>query len=275
MTVEQVPTSGFNVPQAGAAPAPANTPSPSPEPAPIPAVQPLPQPIPAQPVPAPAPAQNPIAQPELEPIAGVPTAGLRDFDVNQIDDPLIKTTAEVLLATSPDLDLDRALGKALMYGKSDLIDEAYLREKGGKDGERLVKLANAIVTQVSAKAEATTNEIYSLAGGEPAWIQAATVFNTTAPQETREAIAEMLDSGNAKWIKYAATQIMAFAKASGSIPVNNPLITTGGAVAASAQALSKTQFQAENNKLDRNAPDYNEKYNALVARRQLGRQLGL
>lgn len=256
------PQPGFNVPPANAT---AVTSQPQ---------QQLPQTPAAQVQPQPQVPQVPVQQ-ELEELSGVPTKDLRSYDVGQIDDPVIASLASSILASDPSIDLDRALAKAIQFGNADLVDEAYLREAGGKSGANLVVIAKSLVTQIAAKAEANTQAIYALAGGPEGWNQAVAAFNQFAPADQRTALAELLDSGNPKWIQYAANAIVSYSKQSGAIPVQGTTVQSGQASVSSAQALNKQQFQAELAKLNTQAPDYAQQYSALAARRQQGKQLGL
>lgn len=260
------PTPGFN-PPAGTPVVTSQT---------IPALQ-APAQAPAQPQ-APAAPQVPAAPqatPELVALAGVPTSNLRDFDIGEIDDPLIKSTASILLASSPDLDLDRALAKAIQFGRADLIDEAYLKEKGGTNADNLITIAKSLVTQIANVADANEKAVYDIAGGEANWSTAVTAFNQFADPAQRKTIADLLDSGKPQFVQYAAQTVMAFSKQSGAVPFTGQQVQTGAASVAASQGLSKAQFQAELAKLNRNAPDYAEQSNVLLGRRQLGKQLGL
>lgn len=257
------PTPGFN-PPAGTPIVTSQT---------IPALQ-APAQVPAQPQ-APAQPAAPQATPELVELAGVPTSNLRDFDVGEIDDPVIKSTASILLATAPDLDLDRALANALKFGQPDLIDVAYLKEKGGANADNLITIAKSLVTQVANAADANEKAVYALAGGQAGWDTAVAAFNQFADPAQRKMIADLMDSGKKQFVEYAAQTVVAFSKQTGAIPFTGQQVQTGQASVAASQGLSKAQFQAELAKLNRNAPDYAEQSNALLGRRQLGKQIGL
>lgn len=259
------PTPGFNPPAGTQVVTSQTTPQPLQAPA-APAV-------PAQPQ-APTQVQAP-AEEELVELTGVPTSNLRDFDVGAIEDPMIKSTASILLATSPDLDLDRALAKAIQYGRADLIDEAYITEKGGANAANLITIAKSLVTQIANVADANEKAIYDLAGGREGWDTAVAAFNQFADPAQRRTIADLMDSGNKQFMQYAAQTVLAFSKQTGAIPNVGQQVQTGQASVAASQGLSKAQFQAELAKLNRNAPDYAEQSNVLLSRRQIGKQLGL
>lgn len=259
------PTPGFNPPAGTQVVTSQTTPQPLQAPA-APAVPVQPQ--------APAQVQAP-AEEELVELTGVPTSNLRDFDVGTIEDPMIKSTASILLATSPDLDLDRALAKAIQYGRADLIDEAYITEKGGANAANLITIAKSLVTQIANAADANEKAIYDLAGGREGWDTAVAAFNQFADPAQRRTIADLMDSGNKQFMQYAAQTVLAFSRQTGAIPNVGQQVQTGPASVAASQGLSKAQFQAELAKLNRNAPDYAEQSNVLLSRRQIGKQLGL
>lgn len=200
--------------------------------------------------------------------------GLNSYDVDSIDDPIIKSMATVLQTVGKGLDMDRAIGKAIADGRPDLIDVAYLREKGGANAEDLISIANGLVNAVSAKSNAVHAEVHALAGGKDGWDAGVAAFNTGAPQELRIVVAQMLDSGKDNLIKAAAKLVVEFSKGSGFIPNINPDIQSGAASIPSAQALDKFTFQAELRKLDPQDRNYNAQRGELFARRALGRSLG-
>lgn len=212
---------------------------------------------------------------ELQELSGVPTSNLRDFDVGNIDDPVLRSTASILLATAPDLDLDRALANAIKFGKPDLVDIAYLQEKGGANADNLITIAKSLVTQVANVADANAKAVYDIAGGQSGWDTAVAAFNQYADPAQRKMVADLLDSGKAQFIKYAAQTVVTFGSQSGAIPFTGNQVQSGQASVAASQGLSKAQFQAELAKLNRNSHDYAEQSNILLGRRQLGKQLGL
>lgn len=212
-----------------------------------------------------------------EPAAPAPAADstLNGYDVNSIDDPIIKSMATVMQTVGKDIDLDRAIGKAISDGRADLIDIAYLREKGGANAADLITIATGLVNAVAEKSAAVSNEVHALAGGQAQWDAGVAVFNQAAPQELRLVVAQMLDSGKEQLVKAGAKMVVEFSKNSGHLPSVNPLLNTGAsAPAAAAQALDKAGFQAELRKLNPQDRDFNAQREQLFARRQLGRQLG-
>lgn len=215
-----------------------------------------------------APAQAPAA---VEPAV---TTELNSYDVSSIEDPIIKSMATVMQTIGKDIDLDRAIGKAIADGRVDLIDVAYLREKGGANAAELITIATGLVNAVNAKSSAISNEVYMLAGSEAQWDAGVAVFNKGAPQELKLVVAQMLDSKQEHLIKAGAKFVIEFSKGSGMLPNVNPSLQYGAAAPAAAQALDKIGFQEELRKLNPNDRSYLAQREALFSRRQLGRQLG-
>ena len=201
-------------------------------------------------------------------------SGLNGYDVNSIDDPIIKSMATVMQTVGKGVDMDRAIGKAIEDGRTDLIDVAYLREVGGANAQDLITIATGLVNAVAAKSAAVSNEVHALAGGQANWDAGVAVFNQAAPSELRLVVAQMLDSGKEQLIKAGAKMVVEFSKNSGKLPNVNPMLQSGASAPAAAQALDKVAFQTELRKLDPNSRDFQAQREQLFARRQLGRQLG-
>jgi len=203
-------------------------------------------------------------------------SSVSEFDINSIQDPIIKSMAGILQSTGAGLDLDRVLGKALAYGDPSLVDVAYLNEKGGANAQQLAEIAKGIVQAVDAKSTAITNEIYQSVGGEAQWEQASAIFNSKAPAEIKAIVAQMLDSTNEVQIKAAAKVVAEFGRSSGLVPqIGAALLNGNPSAGVVGQGLSKVQFQAELAKLNKDAPTYADEREALFARRSLGKSSGL
>ena len=198
-----------------------------------------------------------------------------DFDVNQINDPIIKSMATVLQTAGKDLDLDRVLGKALSFGDPALVDVAYLRDAGGPQAAQLAEIAKGIVQAVNAKAEAVTSEVYSSVGGEAVWHSSVAAFNQSAPHELKVTVAQMLDSINENFIKAGAKIVAEFGRNSGLIPQQGAPLLNSASAGVQGQGLTREQFQAELRKIDSNSPGFEQAREALFARRALGKRSGM
>ena len=198
-----------------------------------------------------------------------------EFDVNQINDPIIKSMATVLQTAGKDLDLDRVLGKALAFGDPALVDLAYLRDAGGPQAAQLAEIAKGIVQAVNAKAEAVTSEVYSSVGGEAVWHSSVAAFNQSAPHELKVTVAQMLDSTNENFIKAGAKIVAEFGRNSGLIPQQGAPLLNSASAGVQGQGLTREQFQAELRKIDSNSPGFEQAREALFARRALGKRSGL
>lgn len=199
---------------------------------------------------------------------------LNTFDVNTIDDPVLKSMATMFKSSVPDMDLDRALANAISYGDPNLIDIAYITDKAGQNAPHLINLAAGIVNTINAQSEAMEQSVYQEVGGRQVWDASVAVFNRSASPEIKATVATMLDSGKANLIKAGAKMVAEFGKSSGMIPKDGFRFDPVSAPYAT-QGLNKTQFQQEILKLDSNDPDYGDKYNALIQRRAVGKRLNL
>lgn len=201
--------------------------------------------------------------------------GLAEFDLNSVEDPIIRSMASILQTTGKGLDLDRVLGRALAYGDPALIDRAYLAEKGGANGLQLAEIAAGIVQAVNAKSDAITNAVHASVGGEANWNAASAAFNASAPQELKVVVAAMLDSTKESQINAASALVANFARASGLLPQAGAALLNGASGAFTGQGLGKAEFQSELAKLNPNARGYTEAREALFTRRSLGKRSGL
>lgn len=224
-----------------------------------------------------APAQQaPVQQPAADAVRpNWMQSSANEFDVNQINDPIIKSMATVLQTAGKDLDLDRVLGKALSFGDPALVDVAYLRDAGGPQAAQLAEIAKGIVQAVNAKAEAVTNEVYSSVGGEAVWHSSVAAFNQSAPHELKVTVAQMLDSTNENFIKAGAKIVAEFGRNSGLIPQQGAPMLNSASAGVQGQGLTREQFQAELRKIDPNTPGFEQAREALFARRALGKRSGL
>ena len=198
-----------------------------------------------------------------------------EFDVDQINDPIIKSMATVLQTAGKDLDLDRVLGKALAFGDPALVDLAYLRDAGGPQAAQLAEIAKGIVQAVNAKADAVVSEVYASVGGEGVWHSSVAAFNQSAPHELKVTVSQMLDSTNENFIKAGAKIVAEFGRHSGRIPQQGAPLLNSASAGVQGQGLTREQFQAELRKIDSNSPGFEQAREALFARRALGKRSGL
>lgn len=199
---------------------------------------------------------------------------LNTFDVNTIQDPVIRSMAGMFKMVGKDMDMNRVVGNALAKQDPSLIDIAYLAEKGGAQAGQLAQLARDLVGAVQMQSERITQSVIQSAGGEAQWSAATAVFNQSAPPGYAAVIGKMLDSGDEAQIKQAAQAIMEFS--AGRLPVQHQGVgPLANGLAGGAQALSANDFKAELFKLDQNAPNYEQQCDELYARRAMGKQMGL
>jgi len=277
---QTVPASGFNIPgipatassTGGERPAPGNE-----VPGFVPQVQTAPTGLTQEQVQARITAALAAAAPKAPESTIVDVPDNTAFDASAITasgDPVLTSLSEIFFQVGKGIDIERALGNALKYGNSALIDTAYINEKGGPQATQLATLAKAIVDRIQVQTTAASASVYETAGGQAQWDTAAAVFDKQAPKHLKMVIANMLDSGNSEAIKAAAQSVVDYVKQSGSVVNPAQLINAGATSANAGQALSKSEFQDAHAKLDVNGKNYLQERNALFARRQLGKQLG-
>lgn len=215
----------------------------------------------------PAPATQPAA-----PLVDA-TAALRAVTETGSDDPVLKSLTSGFVALGKDIDLNRAIGNAINLGKTELIDSAYIQEKGGDQAANLLAIAKGIVERTQQATSETLRTAHTEAGGESNWNAAIAAFNQQAPQHLKTVVSTLVNSGNLTNVAAAIRTVIDYARGTGSI--NTPGTFVQGAVGAgSASALSKGEFQAALVKLDRHAPNFAELRNDLFNRRQAGKAQG-
>ena len=213
------------------------------------------------------------------------TAALKPQDANNGHSPVdAGSTGDIVLDSMvssvqlayPKLDIDRAVGKAIETGDARFIDEAYLREKTGDKFSQVLKIAQAAVERVTERSTSIQNSVFDTVGGKANWDTAVAGFNKEAPQALREAVATMLDSTKAEYIKAAAEMVREFAASRGMLktttaPGGRPTFSS----APGGNGLSKEAFRAELAKIDLRARDYPQKLEELRQQRAVGARLGL
>jgi hypothetical protein len=200
---------------------------------------------------------------------------LNKFDVDSIDDPIIKSMANILKVQAKGLDLNRALGRAISTGDISVIDYAYIAEKGGAAARDIAEVAKGIVQSINAKSEQVTNAVFASVGGEANWDAATAVFNKDAPKAIRVTVAQMLDSSRPDLIQAAAQIVAEFGKNSTSLPFQGNPNTVFAAGPGTAGALTRQQFQQELRNLKPDTPDYVRVRETLFQRRALGKRQGI
>lgn len=189
-------------------------------------------------------------------------------------DPATAPMVRVFKAAAPGLDLERAVGKAVAHGDLSLIDEAYIKEKGGKGAQDLLSIAQALVEQVNHSAVALQDEVYATAGGEENWDASVAVFNKEAPAHLRTVVKKMADSPDRSAVLAAAQYVIEFGAQHGVTTTKGNQMRGNPSETGAGNALDKKTFQQELLKLNPNSRDYADQYNQLIQRRSVGKRLG-
>lgn len=218
---------------------------------------------------------KPAAKPEAFDGIGA-TAAVQAVREASSSDPLLLATFSLFEMVAPSVDLARACGNAIDRGDPTLVDSAYLREAAGEHADRLIKSAQGLVQHVTETTTRIVSEIHTLAGGEAQFNAAVAAFNAKAPQYLQEFVKAGMDSNDPKRIRTATESLLNFVKESGALPrPPQGHVRAGGGTPDASFGLTKVEYQAERQKLDRNARDYAERCRELDARRQIGKRAGM
>lgn len=198
-------------------------------------------------------------------------------ELAQTGNPTIDAGVAMLKQVSglTDSDMVRALGKALEYQDPNLIDTAFIKERFGEHAAYAELLAKAYLEDQVGQATKAVQEAYDIVGGKENWEVAAQLFNSKAPEPLRNAARVLANAGE---LKQAAELVAGFCRDMGLIKTQNPMVRG----VASNNALSAADFRAEYTKLRQEAgnrslasPQFSQRYNDLLARREAGKRVGL
>lgn len=244
--------------------------------------------VPPQPAPVAQPAAQPAAAaPAVDPTLAALLAALGNAPANAAaapaataatptftasSDPVMQSLTGILAGSG--VDVSKAIAKAIEYGDASLIDKAYIASVGGANSAHLTQLAEQMVAHAGRESEAAEQSCYALAGGQANFHSAVAVWNSAAPAHLQAIITQMMDSGNRTQSDAAAKMIVEFAKGNGGLMQPAGLVNAGAARPGADAALSKEQFQAEMQKLDKNAVGYEQRRGELYGRRAMGKQMG-
>jgi len=212
--------------------------------------------------------------PPAEPTPAPSGDDLNSLNISNIQNPVIRSMAQVMQTAGKGLDMNRVFSKAIQTGDAELLDVAYIKDKAGANADQLITIAQGIVQAVQADIDKAVGAVHTMAGGEANWNASVAAFNEKAPQELRSVIGQMMNSGNSAQIDAAGKLVIQFAQGNGFVPNQQPLVQQGGASLPSSQALSKDEFQTELRKLDQNSATYLQDRASLFTRRTLGKKLG-
>lgn len=221
--------------------------------------------------------QAPVSTPAAAPTSTTskPAVTGTEFSTgNAVIDSGLKTLESVTGCTTQ--DMERAVRAALQTGDESLIDLEYIKEKFKEHAPLAESLAKAYIQDSKREQESTVQAVYQQAGGKEQWDYANSVFQSQAPEYLKNIVNLAVQSGN---ILEASSVVIEFGKSSGAIPnVGNNLKGSGS---PSLGALSASEFKEEYSKLRKEAgnrslesPQFKEKYNSLLQRREAGRARG-
>lgn len=206
------------------------------------------------------------------------TVDSAEKDLAETGNPAIDAGIAMLKQVSKltDADMVRAIGKAVEYKDSNLIDTAFIKERFGEHAAYAELLAKAYLEDQVGQAQKAVNAAYEAAGSKEKWDAAAQVFNAKAPEHLRKAARALADSGD---IQGASKLVLETCQSMGMIAQVNPKLQggagTAGALTAKAfsEEYAKLRKEVGNRSLESSA--FNGRYQELLARRAAGKRAGL
>lgn len=207
--------------------------------------------------------------PEIKPVSA--GDGTVKPSGNKVLDVAVQSFIKITGAT--EADLDRALQYAVEAGDARLIDKAFLQERFGEHAEQAQALAEAVMEQNQTSAKALLDTVYTAAGGEANFKQAAELFKTNAKPGMVNVVKQMLDSGDPDTVKEAAMLIVEYGSTSGGmVKQGERLVATSGFNAAAG--ISAEEFTQARQQLNSTSRTYHQDYARLMDLRRIGKQLG-
>lgn len=188
---------------------------------------------------------------------------------------------EVAKMVSPNLDLNRVMGRAWESGNPELLDVGYLREVMGDKAQYFETYFSGVVNEYQeSQAQALDEWAKGVAeefGGKEVLDRAIHAFNTNADPVVHQHVKALLDSRNPQERDAGVKLIQNFVQPMGIIPKTGRKVGgTAGAIPTSNQVgLGSKEFQEEVGKLTREGSLTPDAMNELVQRRAMGKSMGL
>lgn len=215
---------------------------------------------------------------EVDDTATEPTApNLNDLDLESLGDEFISAQVGLLKSYHPNLDLDKALGKALEFGDKGLIDVYYIQQQAGDQAAQVVRHLESLYDHAENRTAELANEIVGLAGGQEQWQTAVNAFNTKAGAGTKRIVRELLSSYNQRDYLEAAQVILNFANTQGAVNTPANLVTPDtSARPVDSQPLTRDQYVSEMAKAQqiRDRRERHRLESELATRRAASRRAG-
>lgn len=202
---------------------------------------------------------------------------LNNLDVEALGDEYISAQVSLLKSYLPDLDLEKALGRALEYGDKNLIDAFYIREVAGDRAADVVRHLESLYDNAESRTQELANEIVQLAGGQDRWQTAVNSFNAKAGEGVKRIVRELLSSYNQKDYLEAAQVVLNYAKTEGGINQPASLHVPQAPAGGPEQPLTQSEYVAEIKKAQA-IKDRRERHRVeddLAKRRAASRRAGI
>lgn len=203
-----------------------------------------------------------------------PAAPTNDVALQRLSDVPMAASLASILAAVPNLDLHRAVEKAIQYNDPSLIDINHIKEVAPAQAAQLQKVAEGIVSTVAETRTQNTAKVHQKFGGEDNWKAAAAFFGKNADPAMGQYVKGMLESGQAPIIEQATNIILDFVKQQGAHLAPGTFVQAGAGTAVVGAPLSKEEFKAELRKVSPNSRNFEEERAKLFARRAAGKAAG-
>lgn len=177
------------------------------------------------------------------------------------------------------VDLLAAFGSAYERRDPTLINERYLAQFDPKTVSMLKGQFQALVQSGQARDAQVEQSVYQMAGGKENWARAVQAFNTAADQQTIQAVAAAINSGDQNQLHLAVQHILRANQMNGNtIQRSGQLLNPGGGGQGNHEVMSKENFYRHLDMLEqahpKGSPQYQQHYQQLVQQRAQAKAQG-
>lgn len=177
------------------------------------------------------------------------------------------------------IDLLAAFGSAYERRDPSLVNERYLAQFDPATTAMLKGQFQALVQQGQQRDAAAEQQVYQMAGGKDNWSRAVQAFNASSDQQTIDAVAAAVNSGDPNQVHLAVQHILRSAQQNGNmIQRSGQLLTPNGGGQNGQQVMTNDAFRQHLAMLEQahpvGSPQYNQHYQQLVKQRAAAKAQG-
>lgn len=193
------------------------------------------------------------------------------IDIDEIQDPLVKTLHQQITSRFPNIDFNKAIGDAFEYGDKAHINAYYLQEVAGEAAPILQRQLETIYDIRETYVTDLVSSAHKVAGGEQAWQQSLTQFKAKAPKHVQAVVKGLVDSTNPDSHQEAIKFIVEFSKSNGLVDQRvNPVKGTQQTVGEPLGHAEYLKELAETHKIQN--PTQRQAKKVELTKRRYGRQ---